>query len=251
MRSLYSGLISYWNLHEASGDRADLTGFANTLTDTNTVTSSDGLLSNAATFTAANLERLNIASNASIQGGPKNYTFAFWAKLNTKPANAMMLISKYSATAGQAEYEIFWKQATDRFSMNVYRATDSLQQVDADSLGAPALSTWYFIVGWNDNGAPSVNIEINAGTADSTSLSGTTQAASAAALDFGSRGATGTLFLDGFMADVGRWDRLLTRSERLWLYNNGKGRTFPFASGPYGLARHNRSRRLNSGLFIT
>lgn len=251
MHSLYSGLISYWSLQDQSGSRLDLTGLANTLTNTNTVTSVDGFLGPASHFTAASSQLLSIASNSSIQGGPKNYTFACWVKLDSKPANFMTILSKYSATAGRAEYILYWLNTTDRLAFNVYRATDSIQSVSADNLGAPALSTWYFIVAWNNHDGLTVNIEVNAGATDSTALGGATQAASTAALGMGGLSLVGTNYWDGSIAEVGRWDRLLTRQERTWLYNQGKGRTFPFRGGPYGLNRHARSRRLNSGLFLS
>jgi len=244
MQSLYSGLVSYWNLQDPSGPRLDLTGNANTLTNVNVVPAVDGLLGRASGFTAASLQHLTMVSNATIQGGPKNYTFACWAQIASKPANVMAFVLKTSAVAGQSEYVLQWLNTTDRFRMIVYRATDSAQIAVANSLGAPALDTWYFIVGWNDHTNLTVNIEVNAGATDSTSLAGATQAASAAALDIGANSVAGTSYLNGKMAEVAKWDRLLTRQERVWLYNNGRGRTFPFDGGPYSLGRHARSRRL-------
>ncbi len=249
MHSLYAGLVSYWNLHDQSGSRLDLTGNANTLTNTNTVTSVDGLVGAASNFVLASSQRLQIASNATIQGGPKDYTFAFWTQLTTKPGTDMYLVSKYSAVSGQAEYEILWNTSADRFVMNVYRATDSVNFIRGDSFGAPSTGVWYFVCGWNDNVNLTSNIEINAGVTDSQLLGGTTQAASAAVLALGSRGATGTGYLNGKMADVGRWDRVLTRQERTWLYNKGNGQRYPFdAYATLGQSRYASSRRAVSVL---
>ena len=244
MDSLNAGLVSYWNLQDQSGSRLDLTGAGNTLTNTNTVTSVDGFIGQASNFVAASSQRLTVASNATLQGGPQDYTFACWVQLATKPANAMIILSKYSATSGQAEYIINWDNTLDRFTFTVYRATDSANQIAADNFGAPSTSTWYFVVGWNDNGNLQTGIEVNAGDANTLTLGGATQAASAAAFGIGSLSLVGSFYLNGKMAEVGLWKRVLTKQERTWLYNKGFGRTFPFNRGnALGLGRHQHQRR--------
>lgn len=246
MKSLYSGLISYWNLRDASGSRLDLTGAANTLTNTNVVTSVDGFIGAASNFASASSQRLQLASNASIQGGPKNYTFAAWVQLASKPAAQMHILGKGSAVAGQAEYALYWDNVGDRFNFEAFSAVDSGALAIANTFGAPSTSVWYFVCGWYDNDAQTVNIDINAAALNSSALGAAAQVASAAAFAIGAFGLTAATYWNGKICEVGKWDRVLTLHERQWLYNNGYGRTFPF-DGRYSpdLNRHNRSRRMN------
>lgn len=236
MLSLYNNLISYWPLHEASGNRADLIGSNNALTPTNTPSGGAGIIENSTVFASASSQRLDIASNATIQTGDVDFTFAFWVLLTSKPAAVMYNTIKYAATAGNAEYYGYWDNATDRFKFVVNRATDVPQTATANSLGAPSTATWYFICQWHDANADTVNIEVNAGTTDSTATGGALQAAGTAALTMGGAATGG--YLNGQMCEVGLWKRVLTRQERTWLYNNGEGRTFPF------------DRRLNTDTFL-
>lgn len=225
INSLYAGLVSYWPLHEASGNRADLTGAANTLTDTNTVTQNPGIQIYSGQFTAANSERLALTSNASVQMGDIDFTFCFWAYMDTKPTAASWII-KFAATAGNYDYQLYHDGTADRWKFIVTRATDSPQTVTATNAGSVALSTWHMVTGWHDATADTVNIAVNAITPDSAATGGALQAAGTA--DFNLGGYSGGNFVNGRMAEVGLWKRVLTTQERLWLYNKGRGRSFPF-----------------------
>lgn len=225
MRSLYSHLISYWPLHEASGNRIDLVGQTNLLTDMNTVTGNPGIIENAAQFTSATTEYLTIASNSNIQTGDIDFTFNFWAYMDTKPATVSWLI-KYAASSGNYDYQMFYTSATDRWQMAVARATDSAQVVTANTFGAVSLSTWHMVTGWHNANADTVNLAINAGAPDSAATGGALQAAGTANFYLGGFAAANNA--NGRMCEVGFWKRVLTQQERSWLYNNGRGRTYPF-----------------------
>lgn len=243
---LSSNLISFWPLHEASGNRGDMIGSQNTLTDTNTVTQSDGQIEKAGQFTAASSESLNINNNSTLQTGDVDFTFAAWVYMDSKPAAIMDVLSKYAATAGNAEYIMYWNNTTDRFNLVVYRATDSPFVAVANTLGAPSTATWYFITAWHDSNADTVNIEINNGGVDSTATTGALQAAGTGNFAIGAL-ATGSQYWNGRICEVGFWKRILTLRERFWLYNRGLGRTYPFGSGGgiAGISRssYNRSSR--------
>lgn len=75
---LLTGLDAWYQLDEASGNRADSTSNARTLTDNNTVTQAAGLIGSAALFTAANSESLSRADTTfSLTGN--NWTISLWA----------------------------------------------------------------------------------------------------------------------------------------------------------------------------
>ncbi len=246
MQSLYSNLISYWSLQEAAAaaSRADFVGQTNNLTDSNSVGQTAGVPLYAASFVRASSKSLTLANNANIQTGDIDFTFNTWVNLTSKPAALMCIAAKFAATSGNAEYFLYWDNAADRFSFAVYRATDSGKIAVANTLGAPATATWYMVTAWHDAAADTVNIEANAGVTDSTATTGALQAAGTAA--FGIGGVAAGSFFDGAIGEVGFWKRVLTRQERSWLYNNGRGRTYPFdkrLSAESTLGRDGRHRR--------
>lgn len=239
INSLNAGLVSYWPLHEASGSRFDLTGAANTLTDINTVTQNPGRQIYAGQFTSANSERLNRANNALVQTGDIDFTYCAWVYLDSKPAFSPFVI-KFSAVAGNYEYQLYYDGGADRAEFVVCRATDLAQVVTANNFGAFALATWHFVVGWHDATADTVNIAVNNSLPNSVATGGALQAAGTADMNLGGFSG-GANFVNGRICEVGFWKRILSTRERLWLYNKGRGRSYPF-DGRYSNAMLGRDR---------
>lgn len=246
MNSLYASLIAYWNFQEAAGaSRVNVAGAAANLSGAG-VTAVDGFIGSASGYSGGVIS--TTSSTAALQGGPKDYTFAGWIKISSFSASAYGILSKASGVAGHKEYLLrYTGTGTDRFTFSVYRATDSANTATANTFGAVSSHSgeWIFIAAWNDNTGLTVNIEVNGGATDSTSLGGATQAASTDPLAFAADDGGGTNPLTGTIAEWGKWDRVLTRQERLYLYNNGRGRTFPFVGGrSLTNTRHKKSRRM-------
>lgn len=226
--SLLASLISHWKMDEASGDATDSHG-SNTLTDNATVTTAAGKLGTARQFTAANTEFLSRASNATLQAGDIDFTFAAWVYLDSVGTNRVIL-AKDGNTAGQREYNIDYLGATQRFRFYGFTATDSAKITVASALGAPSVSTWYFVVAWHDSAGDTVNIQVNNGTVDSTATTGALQAASNGEFRIGARSYPGFVEpFDGRIDSVSFWKRVLTSDERTALYNGGSGLEYPFA----------------------
>lgn len=244
MQSLYSSLVDYWPLHEASGDRSSGIG-RNTLTDNNTVTQAAGRAVYAAQFTRANSERLSVANNGSIGFGDIDFTFACWLYLDNK-TNSQNIFTKDDGSS-QRDYRLIYNQAVDRFQFEVFRATDSAVTLSAGALGAPTAATWYFCVCWHDAAADTMSIEINARLQNSQATGGALQAAQTSALGIGGADSAAN-YMDGRVCEAAMWRRVLTLQERWWLYNNGLGRTYPFDGrmSPVALGRgvvnHRRNR---------
>ena len=103
--SITSGLQGYWKLDEASGDRADSSGNANTLTDTNTVLSAAQDYwktgENSADFETSNSEYLTRAS-ASCVGLNITGTYSFCAFIKVESAAIQYLMAKWAANSGYA-----------------------------------------------------------------------------------------------------------------------------------------------------
>lgn len=231
--ALTDNLLSYWKLDESSGTRNDEVG-SNDLTDSaSSVGSATGIISNGGDFVRASSEFLNIASasqspDLSINGASGDLTIVAWAKLASKPAEPMWVVSKYAFSNGNREYGLYWDNAADRFNFIVFNSVSTSNTVTASSFGAPSTSTFYMLAARVDNTANTVTISVNAGTVDSTALTVTTHNGGARFNISGSGNATPIEYWDGVIDEVGVWSRALSDAEITTLYNGGVGLTHPF-----------------------
>lgn len=224
--SLVTGCRAFWTLDEASGTRADETGNGHTLTDNNTVTSATGKVGNAASFAAANSERLTEAHTASLQFGDQSWTVSAWVKLATKTA-IRPIYTRDNNVAGEREFVLNYDNGADRFLIYVFKTVGN-DQLNADVLGSPSLATWYHILTWRDNVRSTLNIRVNLGTPNSMASTG---AGASATLTTEIGGWAGNAaYMDGQIDAVGFWARTLTEAEMVTLYAAGRGSQFPFRS---------------------
>lgn len=236
MNSLYASLVDFWPLHEATGDADGMCG--NNLTDTGGVTQNPGIIDYARQFTNASNQRLSIASNANVGHGDIDFSIAAWAYFDNF-TTSQGIVTK-DDTAAQRDYNLrYLVAATDRFAFQVFKAGDTAVTVNADTLGSPSTATWYFIVGQHDATNDLITIEVNMGGVDSQATGGALQAVQTAAFVIGGQNAAGS-YMDGRVCEVGMWKRMLTRQEQHWLYNNGRGRSWPFDGRP-NMARQGRN----------
>lgn len=212
----------YWTLDEISGIRADATGGGRDLTDNNTVTSNTGKRNLAAQFTAANSEYLNVdpAGLAWADGIP--FFLAAWVYLDSKGADRV-IVSKYDSTTGTRSWALTYNSAADRFVVVVNDAAGNQAIEYADSLGSPALATWYFICGWKDEAADTLNIQVNNGPVDSQSTTVFPGNSISVHIRVGAWKASGSIadFWDGRIDEVGVWQTVLTAEQRTVLYEGG------------------------------
>ncbi len=214
--SLLTNLISYWKLDEASGTRVDSVG-GNDLTDNNTVTQAAGKVGNAAQFTAANFEYLSRASNAALQTGDIDFTFAF-------------------GVHGQLERAcLVWE---NRMTNEYYLYRDNARQLQfAVATGAglyfpvhpPVSATAYhLVVCWHDATANTVNIQVDNGTVQSVTTGGNAPNVSTNPFYLGAY-AGPSYYTSGRIDEFGFWKRTLTSQERTDLWNGGNGTSYPFS----------------------
>ena len=225
--SLFNNMFSWWKLDEPSAGaapvvRVDSHG-ANDLTDINTTPSTTGKVILATQHTNAVPDYLMHLSNASLQTGDIDFSWACWVYLDNKATN-QFFFSKDNNVAGEREYYLKYALGVDRIEAAVFTPVDVQVLGRANTLGSPAIATWYFVVFWHDATANTLNIQVNDGGVDSVGTGGALQAASAAEFQVGRREFAGFQEpLDGRVDEVGFWKRLLTSDERSALYNNGNG----------------------------
>jgi hypothetical protein len=91
---------------------------------------------------------------------------------------------------------------------------------------------WNFLVGWFDTGNATVSIQLNNGTIYSNSVAGGSIITGSDYFNIRKIEASEILFdgLNCIIDEVSLWQRTLTTKERTFLYNNGKGKTYPLAN---------------------
>jgi len=230
--SLSTNLIAYWRLEEASGTRLDeLNGCGGSgcdLTDVNTVTQNTGKIGNSTQHTVANQEYLTHVDDADLSMCDCDFTMAAWVYLDTKTVTRA-IIGKYATSGNHREYAVRYSSTTDRFELLLSSAgTASDVFMQANNAGSPSTATWYLIVVWHDSVNNVAGIQVNDGTPNTVAYSlGVNDNTST--LDIGSQDAA-LVPMDGRIDAVGIWKRMLTSTERSYLWNGGAGCEYPFST---------------------
>ncbi len=206
--------VAYWKLDEASGNRADSIG-SRTLTDHATVTSTAGMIGNAAVFTAVNSEYLSVADDALLSmGASARMTMAGWFYFT---GNTMGLAGKWDG--GSNEYLLYIENdSTIRFYVN-----GIIAGVINVGSRTPTTNAWHFIAARYDGANISVRVDAQAweDLALTTDIIDGT-----AAFEIGRQ--AGVQYLNGRVDELGLWKSALSDAEVDELYNSGAGVTYPF-----------------------
>ena len=182
----------------------------------------------AATFNGST-QYLSRASEAALQAGDIDFSWAGWVLLDRTDTN-YFIVAKDSAIAGEREYLLAYSGS---FTFSVFASVDIEAKVTATTFGVATAYTWYFVMCRYNAAANTVTISVNDGAVDTASFVGPLQAASSAGLGIANRGTSGTFLLSGRVASLGYWKRLLTAAEITWLYNQGYGRVYADLAGDY------------------
>jgi hypothetical protein len=209
---LKTGLVAYYNLNEASGQRNDSHTNGYHLTDINTVGSNTGVggVGTAADFVAANSEWLS--GPAVPLAAP--FEICFWAYNNADPASERMFLewapgnpsplSATLATNGRVGAR-FLDADSNALALGGAVATDM------------TAATWYFVRLWHTGAA--IFVSLNNGMA--ITLADNFHALTTETLTLGRRDVSTDTFLDGRLQALGIWSRNLTDAERTFLHGGG------------------------------
>lgn len=211
-------LVSWWSLDETSGARADSHG-SNNLADTNTVLYDTGKQGNAAYFERANNESLELSTGTPLGFGDEDFSVGAWVKADT--LNDGMGIIFKSRLGTDVAYLLMYNNADNRFRWYVQSGATN-HFVDADTFGAPATATWYFVVGVHDSVNDVIKISVNGGAFDSEA---TTEGSVANSEPF-VIGDWGSKEWDGLIDEAFVFGKALSADDITWLYNSGAGRQY-------------------------
>lgn len=235
--ALNDSLTACWSMDETSGTRADSTSNALDLTDNNTVGSATGIISNAASFTAASSEWLSRAENPLLRGGASS-SMSFWMYQPTSIADNRVIFNKWPngfivRTAGGGD---------DLLIVYGASADDSAQTTTVGM----AADTWYHVVliydGGGSTNADKLKVYVNGSAHTLTFINAPPASISDSGADFNiGRWSTLGYYMEGRIDEFGFFQRAITSSEVAELYNSGAGIACPFASAPAPSAARRRS----------
>lgn len=236
--AISDNLVSCWSLDSTAW--ADAYG-GNTLTDHGTVANVAGKVANAGDFELANSNYLSHTSNAALQMGDIDFTFAVWVKPEST-GSSMEIIAKDDDAVNSRDYTLTVDIGGGvRFYFNGGGTPEVTSSVTMSA------GNWYFIVVYHDATANTVNISINDGTVDSHTTGGAAPQTSAAEFRIGSREYFNfEEYFDGLIDEPVAWKRKISAAEITDLYNGGSGRPCSYIV-PAGTS--GRARILGEGVF--
>lgn len=215
--ALNEGLLYYWKFNETNGNAVDSIS-SQVLTNNNSTAYAPALIANGANLVGASS---NYFSNASpLIPLSSDFTLAFWFQTTDTTSEETILVTQYAGGAG-------------RFITEINRPSN-LGKIGAFQGGAGGFG----VVNSNDLFSTT---EFNqyllkrSGNTYQLWLNGRFQSefSGTAALEntqyrIGQNVGAGTSDFTGKIDEMGIWSRALTAKEISVLYNNGRGRTYPF-----------------------
>jgi Concanavalin A-like lectin/glucanases superfamily/Chaperone of endosialidase len=247
--SVATGLLAFWRMEEASGNRVDSVS-AMALVPAGTtanISQQPGLTGNALGLAGGCL--LTLADNATMSAIPgQSFTIACWVRF-TSLSGDMGLVGKGAGSAVATEYQLLRRTTGNVFGLDTSNGSVA-RSLNYTGLN-PVVDTWYLVIGWWDQAAGTMNLQVNNGTLSSV------------ANTEGSQNTTGT-FDVGRVAMIGNhhngrvdnvmwWKRALTAQERTDLWNGGAGLDYAALLGMPAFVRPATStdRVLAGGTLLT
>ena len=229
--SWYTGLLAWWKLEEASGNRLDSVG-TNPLVPQGTVaqiTNGAGKIGNALYMNGTAGTHLSVADNATLSAGPNmSVTVSCWVYVTTT-GSSMGFVGKGSSSVSLFNMEYMLWQSGGQWHFIVGNGAGTT--TTATSSFTPVINQWCLLIGWYDHVADIQYIQVNNGTPNQIA---NTIGSYDSALPFevGRTGGQAAQSLSGRLDMVGFWKRVLTAQERSDLYASGAGLDYLGAAIP-------------------
>lgn len=214
--NLLSGLVAYYTLSNVNDSHSG----SRTLTNNASVTFVAGKVGNCGRFATASSQYLS--SNSSVFAITNDITVACWAKL--------------ASTGGFKRLVSRFVQGTGGYTLSTDNTLETPVGFGCMGVGGTAnpmsgpLNTgqWYFLVGWFDSSISTAYLSVDNGTPISEAIAlGGVMANPSVDFMIGAFDSPVTQYHDGDLDEVGVWSRILTATERTYLFNGNAGRTWP------------------------
>ena len=212
------GLIAWWSMDEASGNRADSHTGGYTLTDVGGNGFVAGKVSNAVHVDSI-ADRLE-SSNSVFDLATVDYSFMGWYQNRSSIGSSHMIYTRLDAGGG---FRLFYRTTPDTFKLTVY---DGATESEVETTDTVAQNIWAHIACTHNAATKELTIIINDGTPKSNPYTETPS--NATSIDF-AMGADadgvngGVMYLD----ECAFYNRVVTAQNISDHYNSGSGIGYP------------------------
>lgn len=217
--ALTDQLVGYWSFDEASGNASDALS-ANTLTVTAPATRAAGILGNAASITHSGGGFFRKSSPTSfLTGGPGNsFSIQEWIR----PASIVGGSDIFTISSFDDRWQQYWYVIGGSPRLE----TGGLNQGNGNWTTSFVANTWYHLVTVVQANV-GVRTYVNGSLVNTTANGSTRFTTPTTDITVGAYLSTDR-YWDGRIDEVGVWNRALTASEIITLYNAGAGLAYPF-----------------------
>lgn len=226
--ALIDKLLACWELEASGGDV-----HTGTYQLTNGISPSfvAGKVGNCGDFELGSTNSLRRPSDdAALSISPTTgMTFAAWFKAESSSFNADIL---GKGDNDDQEYALTFIQASSVMRMRIDTATGFSGTIFADVSWTPD-TNWHFVVGWWDPADSKCYVQLDNGTPQASSGTGTPYDSNAV-FGIGAANTSFPSYYDGLIDQVMAFDEVLTSQDRTDLYNGGNGLSYAALSGGGG-----------------
>lgn len=225
---LLNSLIAYWPLNEAGGanNALDLHSNGLTLTQVSSPGANMGKVYSTARTFDGSADYFTRNSEALIETGDVDYTFAAWVYL-TDISAVRSIVSK-GESGSNREYHLFFLHTDQKIYMQSMNAAGTIVGSVASSVTVTT-GTWYLLIGSHDalNNIESVTVNAATATAATTGAAG----AVTGRLNIGYQGVLENYHV-GRIGPVAMWKSaaggggVLSSEQRTAFYNGGAGLSY-------------------------
>lgn len=214
--SLLTGLVSYWKLDESSGNAADSYG-SNTGTSSNITYYATGKINRCFSFNGST-SNVKVGDQTNLRLTTTG-SISAWIYAGARTNNVIVSKSDWSTDRNGYSFVLLSGYA-------LIELCDASSSVSVRSAAQIPLGTWTHIVAtWN---ASNCYIYVNGSLSNSGSNGKTmTSTGQDFYIGYNSHYTSGTF--NGYIDEVGVWNRLLTSAEVTSLYKGGAGLQYPFS----------------------
>lgn len=212
-----SSLKAYYSFSNPSNLGIDSLGNHNMNVTNGTPTATTGKIGGGLGLSAlnTNLQENSDSSDLQINISKTGFTVTCWLNIQGS-ANNTRFITKDSQS---------WFFVLDTSGNIWFSVYGGFTHVATAVVSKPSQNAWHFYAMWYDTTAQTVNIQIDNGTINSTSVSFTPIEGGPGNLIFGDLFNTTNISLD----EIGIWQCKVPAADLTALYNGGNGLTYPFS----------------------
>lgn len=233
--ALKDNLVSYWKLNTNSNDSVA----SNNGTDTNVAyDSSIKIAGGSLDVRSTSTSKVIIADSASWDTGTGDFSISCWAYQTTGTVASGLITISDNWTSAPTKRVHLDMQGTGNTSISFgfYDSVSGVKYAVAVwASGANLRNGWHHIVGTRAAGVATIYVDgISKATASNTtgvSANANITGVSGINIGIGDYGSSNWERFQGYIDEVGFWNRALIGDEVALLYNGGSGLTYPFGTG--------------------